>query len=60
MGIAHALLAELCAGAAWSVEGSRPYTRDFRHWSHWRPSAGMRVLLDVSGAGAPSPADDAP
>lgn len=57
--ICRAFLEELTRSYAWSVDGADPVERQFRHWSHWRPSRRMRLRLaprrdTFSAAGLPA------
>jgi cytochrome P450 len=57
--ICRVFLEELTRSYAWSVDGADPVERQFRHWSHWRPSRRMRLRLaprrdTFSAAGLPA------
>lgn len=43
--VARSLLRELAARYDWSVNAAGGPERDFRHWSHWRPSARLQLVL---------------
>jgi cytochrome P450 len=43
--ICRATLEELAAGFDWSIVRDGPVERDFRHWSHWRPSAKLLIAI---------------
>ncbi len=45
--ICAAWLKELAAGFDWSITNDGPLQRSLRHWSHWQPSAEMRVHLSA-------------
>jgi cytochrome P450 len=56
--ICRTFLDELTRGYEWSVTEADGLEREFRHWSHWRPSRQMRLRLaprqgTLSPAGRP-------
>ena len=44
--ICRAFLEQLTGVYQWGVERDQDLDRDFRHWSHWRPGAALRLRLD--------------
>jgi cytochrome P450 len=62
--VCRALLEQLTRRYEWAVEGREALDRDFRHWSHWRPSSDLRLRLDpirhpASAASATGPGREA-
>jgi cytochrome P450 len=43
--VCRAVLEELARGFELRLAGDGPPERDFRHWSHWRPSASLRIRI---------------
>jgi cytochrome P450 len=43
--ICRATLEELALGFDWSLARDGALERDFRHWSHWRPSARLAIAI---------------
>lgn len=39
---------ELCRGYDWQISNDGPLVREFRHWSHWRPTDGLRIRLSAA------------
>lgn len=61
--ICRTFLEELTRGYEWSVTDADVLEREFRHWSHWRPSRQMRLRLEprhstLSAAGPPVQSSD--
>ena len=57
--ICRVFLEELTRSYTWSVDEADAVEREFRHWSHWRPSRRMRLRLEprrdaFSAAGQPA------
>lgn len=43
--ICRVTLEQLAAGFDWSIARDGALERDFRHWSHWRPSAQLAIAI---------------
>jgi cytochrome P450 len=55
MEITRAFLEELSRSCDWSIAGDATREREFRHWSHWRPGSGLRLVMRArTPAGAPA------
>lgn len=50
--IGRTFIEELTRHYDWAVEGHEQPERDFRHWSHWRPSSALRLRLTPIAAAA--------
>lgn len=44
--VSQAVVTELVRGYDWTVANGAPEERDFRHWSHWRPSSKLELRLE--------------
>ncbi len=45
MMIARSWIESLCGGFDWSIVRDGPVEREFRHWSHWRPSRSLAISV---------------
>lgn len=52
--ISEILVEELARGFDWSIADDGPLERDFRHWSHWRPSSRLRLSIERRVATQPA------
>jgi len=45
MMIARSWIESLCGGYDWSIVRDGPLEKEFRHWSHWRPSKSLAISV---------------
>lgn len=45
MMIARSWIEGLCGGYDWSIVRDGPVEKEFRHWSHWRPSKNLAISV---------------
>jgi cytochrome P450 len=45
MMIARTWIESLCGGFDWSIVRDGPFEKEFRHWSHWRPSKHLVISV---------------
>ena len=55
--ICRVILEEMATGFDWSITRDGELERDFRHWSHWRPSRDLAIAITArhSSPGLRSP-----
>jgi cytochrome P450 len=54
MMIARSWIESLCGGFDWSIVRDGPVEREFRHWSHWRPSRSLAISVAPRAKSDPS------
>jgi hypothetical protein len=60
--IGRVVIEEMARGFDWAIVRDGPLEREFRHWSHWRPSSALRLtiaprVVRAAVAAAPLPAE---